>query len=250
MGPDGGTTIMNSYPLELFQLQFDFALFLEQQHHVPLQHALFQNTSLFLRLIRQKDTVPDEKNREWQRLLSEMPQVKQAEYFYELYKKSELTKSSQQIKQASLSCFSTFFHTAENTFELHFHPIDPKGNLSRERMPERLSELKLLFDDISKTCNKNTTLFTDTWLLNIEAFNRLFTPQFSQTAILIDSNRTHTNAWWGQFISRDGLFRKELAQTFRENWMTSRPNFNEYFPLPCLRAKMLVSQMVNFYRET
>jgi hypothetical protein len=235
------------YPFELFQLQIDFVRFLTERHGLTFEKALFNNTALYVRIVGFNDSSsPDENNEKWQKFLAHLPSTHQAEYAYEAYKQFELSKKNSSA--LSHSCFHTFFHIVENKFELHFDPIDSKGNLSSDRKTERMKELKELFDQISRSSNEQTMLFVRTWLLNIEAFNRLFSPKFSKTAVLIASNnQTFDNASWGQFITKDGEFRTEHGQKFRENWKNSKSNFNEYFPLPCLRSEMPVLEMKKFY---
>lgn len=242
---------MNNYPLEFFQLQADFALHLSQKHKLSLQEALFRNTAFYVRIIGHSDeNLPDPMHPQWQKLIASMPADtgKIADYFYDEYLKNESQKKheSKQITSHTEACFHVYYHQKSNRYELHLDNNDPEGVLAHTRIAARKAELQNIYTEIVTKHGDDPILYVRTWLLNVNAFNRLFPNSFSQKAILWDSdNKTYDNTHWGQFLDRHMGFRSDLAMEFREKWQKeTHTEFNLYFPLPAKYSELPVSKLI------
>jgi hypothetical protein len=243
---------MAKYPRELFQLQFEFATSLVEKHSLKLEDALFRNTSYYVRIIGHSDEkLPDQNLNVWVELMRNLPedQGQIADYFYNKYLEKEKSNITTVKDNAVHPCFHAFYHQDRNMYELHLDNNDPLGVLSKERQSARFAELKEMFTSIKSNSNINTNLFVRTWLLNVDAFTRLFPTELKDQAILWNSNnKTYDNTHWGQFIDRQGNFRNDMAEKFREKFRNeSYEEFNLYFPCPAKYSELPVTAFYEFY---
>lgn len=185
MGPDRHAQLSNmtNFSKDFFDLQVKFAQIIAQKYAISFHQAIFKYTSLYVRTLGFSDENPPfETNPQWGKIIAEIPQDQslQGEYFYTLYLDFE-KKQKPSHAGNTFGCFGYAFHTDTQNYELHFDAIDPKGNLGKDRMTERMKDLKEMFLAIYRENKEGTTFFVRTWLLNIEAFNRLFPKEFIQT---------------------------------------------------------------------
>lgn len=234
---------------EFFALQIKFAELVGKHCKIPFEKVLFSHTSLYTRLIGYHDEVaPNKSNPKWQEILRGLPKgfKEQTNYIYQKYLDYEKSKPKK-TNQKKFGCFAFSYHEKVNRFELHFSNSDPKGNLGKDRVKCRIKELKELFTTM-KSCNKKgARVYLTTWLLGIEAFNRLYPPAFIKAAKPWTAQLAQNNAHWGQFVDRHGSLKKELAKQLLCNASECRSKINDYFPLPCFRSEVEQAVFYDFY---
>lgn len=236
---------MENLSKAFFALQVQFASILAQRKRGNLPEIFFKYTTLYPRLVGYPLV---ESNPLWQRIIHALPKDEddQSQYMYELYKKHERIK--QKPSPPPFGCFAFGYHKDTHTYELHFEPVDQKGNLGKERMTARIEDLQQMFAAIKKEHKDNETLFVTTWLLNIEAFTRLFPKEFIQTAQLWRNDTTQFMGHWGQFLDRHGNVKEVLAEKLLEKATKENHTYiNEYFPLPAKIAQAPLSLFFEFY---
>jgi hypothetical protein len=225
------------YPRELFQLQLEFVDFLVREHSLDLDTALFNNTFCYVRIIGHRDDAePDQNHPVWQKLLAEKPSDKTelADYFYKKYVAAQAERGSSDDTTGQ-PCFHVYHHADKNFYELHLDANDPQGILAKDRVQARTQELKAIFQKLRNDgVAASTKLFVRSWILNIEAFKRLFPAKFTADAIYWrNGNKSYDNASWGQFLDRNGSFKQDMAEQFRQKLITEKhEQFNLYLPLP------------------
>lgn len=232
---------------DFFKLQIEFAHLLAKKNNTPFEHVLFQYTSLYVRSLGFSDTkLSSQENPAWKEIIASLPPTieEQTNYFYEKYLTYE--KSKPTSNPSPFGCFAYVYHEKTNQYELHFDAIDPQGNLAKERIDVRKTELKKMFEAIKKEERQNATFFVRTWLLNIEAFTRLFPENFLKTKHLWKVSTAQDNAHWGQFLDRFGNFKTEFGEILLKKVKTeNHEDINLYFPLPALIAEIEVKEIIN-----
>ncbi len=256
------------YPRDFFDLQLEFAGQLVQKHSLDLKTVLFNNTALYTRIIGHSDDLaPQEDNEVWQNLIGVITNGDAAGlsgYFYNAYLQAERKKQEQQKSAVGIAvenppteaaptqpCFHAYYRSELNAYQLHLDINDELGVLSKNRIEARRAELRSMLADIqlAKGYQEDTILYVETWLLNIEAFNRLFPKEFSANANLLQNgNKSQDNAHWGQFLTRDKQLRAEVVEKFRHKLeQEEHSDFNLYFPCPAKYAKQSVVKLIDYY---
>jgi len=242
------------YPKDFFKLQLDFINLIKDHFNKDLKKCLFFYTCFYVRLLGFHDEhPPDEKDKRWQKIINKLPSDKNLwiDYFYKGYIKFEKNKPKQkkdnQVRFGRFSVFSYSYHKDENAFELHFGNRDPKGNLGRDRVSQRMFELKKMFKSMKSCKKRGAKVYLRTWLFNINAFQRLFPKEFWHSAGLWNKQLAQDLAHWGQFVDRKGNFKKELAKILLKKAKKKRKYINEYFPLPCKRSEVDQKAFYRFY---
>ena len=240
---------MNLISKDFFQFQIDFAVLWSKKQNMSYDEVLFKNTCLYVRLLGYSDiNKPSMKNTRWIEILKNKPDenAKQADYFYNLY--SEFENNKKPLSSLSSACFTFNYHKGNNIFELHFVNADPQGNFSKERAHVRLNELKNMFKKIKELNHEDALVKVETWILNTEAFKRLFPNEFTRQAKLLDTNLTQNYTHWGQFLTKDGKLKKNSAQNFLNTVKNSNfAHVNDYFPLPAKNSFLELDYFYKFY---
>lgn len=237
---------------DFFTLLIDFAYAWSKKEGLNYDEVLFSNTCLYVRLLGYSDVNrPSITNHDWVRILSSKPRSKkeQVDYFYGRYLSFE--KSKGPPTPSVHGCFSFTYHADKNLFELHFVNADPKGNYSKDRVPIRLLELKRMFEAMKNENHPDALVKIGTWQLNLEAFKRLFPPEFTKRAVFLETPLTQNYTHWGQFLTKEGELKKDLAEQFIITVKTKKyDHINKYFPLPALISIIEQRHFYTFYGVT
>ncbi len=242
---------MAQFAKDFFALQLDFAQVLAAYESISFTDALFKYTTIYNRLIGFSDfEPPSQNNPRWLAILANWPQDTSAalEYVYALYQDFEAHKPSVADERlVRVGCFSYSYLPEKNMYALHFNNVDPAGNLGKDRVPVRMKELKELFLLMKQEQRPTAPVYVTTWLLTIEAFNRLFPAAFVESKKPRNKGMAQDNGWWGQFIDKNGMLKVELAEQLRENMKSKRELVDEYFPLRTMRAEAPQRVLEEFY---
>jgi hypothetical protein len=115
-------------------------------------------------------------------------------------------------------------------------------------MSLRLTELRQMFTEIRHKVPQATNVVGGSWLYNLEAYRRLYPPQFSQSAY-IGKDDVNFMAQWGQFLASDGGMRAETTQAFLDclQQKQSVDELLDCFPFPVLRLEYEIGAFYDFY---
>ncbi len=130
--------------------------------------------------------------------------------------------------ESPFGCFS-YPLWSDNRIRIHFHNADeaPHRPFSYERMNVRLAELRLMFADIREKVLNATTVVGGSWLYGLEAYRRLFPPDFYRTATRGDDDYPYM-ALWGQFLTWDGQIKIALAPECDCFYIGKKPHFENH----------------------
>ena len=148
-------------------------------------------------------------------------------------------------------CFSYVYPwRGTKKLRLHFENRETSdfGALSKERMTLRKSELSAMFRYIQVNHPDVETVRGGSWLYNIQAYLRLFPPDYVKTAKPVGYETTFW-ALWGQFVARNGSIREPAASQFLEclGKQQTIEGCLQCFPYQVLRPECSIEIFYNFY---
>ena len=200
---------MNFAP-SFFDVQLRFADKVAQVCTMSMEEAVFSCTNIYLQLI---DRSFDPAHPVWQAYLEGLRKAQdRAEWTAEFYR---MRRDASTSSMPPSGCFSYGYLAEERVVRIHFmnRDLSGYGPLSRVRMPVRLDELRALFAEVRTQHPEALTVRGNSWLYNVDAYKRLFPPQYTQE-MKTGEEELQFLARWGQLVQRDGQVRKDLAASF------------------------------------
>ncbi|RYY91250.1 MAG: hypothetical protein EON61_27995 [Alphaproteobacteria bacterium] len=99
-----------------------------------------------------------------------------------------------------------------NRFNTHEH-----GPLHASHVAQRRSELTAMMASIAERWPETKAVIGGSWLYNLEAYRRLFPPEFgSSRAALVGPRPTHGLSTWGQFLDHRGYAKPDIVARFEQ----------------------------------
>jgi hypothetical protein len=226
-----------------FELQFRFANSIVRVSHLDFEEVLFNFTNLYLQFIGRSF---DRFHPVWQAYLTGLYQTSErATWTYDFYQRRR-----ESYPPSPYGCFHYSFLPEENTIRYHFANADTSGSgpLSKEKMPVRLQELKTMFAEIKKQYGDTPIVRGNSWLYNIDAYKRLFPPQYTQTIKVTDGEFQYMSLW-GQFLQHDGQVHRHLADAFLSCLAKSETieDITSSFPYQVLSPQGSIDLFYKFY---
>ncbi len=239
-----------AYSEEYFALQVDFARKISAASTIPLHDALRMYTS-FYKTFQIAGWDFDERDSVWQDFLKRANasvDITAAAYAFYL----ERINRGAQSGHGAFGCFS-YEKEIENDkpyIQIHFRNADEAdpGALSKERMSERMSELRRMFYEIRKAHPDAKTVSGFSWLYNLESYCRLFPPSYIRTRTPV-LTWFRSTALWGQFLDSAGNLRRDLAEKFRQCLRDTRTTEQlvSCFPYPLLELEADIEDFYQWY---
>jgi hypothetical protein len=228
---------------DFFDLNLKFARRISDVTGQGLEKALLEYTHLYLAFGLGRDF--DDENSIWQsylhRLKNQPDLVASTHRFY----LGQTAKRPKPEPEHAFGCFSYTLWT-DCRVRLHFrNAMNKRGALQTRNISERLAELKSMFGYLKKTVPIMSTVVGGSWLYNIEAYRRLFPPNYLESAQAGEGEYQFISLW-GQFLCHDGDVRQPMAERFLQAMETQKTleGLKNCFPYQVLR---LASSMKNFY---
>jgi hypothetical protein len=238
-----------NYPQRFFDINLCFAQRVAEISEQSLDSALLHYTNLYIRFGLGWDL--SAATPIWQEYLDGLPQVEdRVEWTYQFYLKRQKLAVSQAFDWP-FGCFS-YTVLGDSRIRLHFHNNEPAeiSPLSRDRMGERLAELKSMFAYIKQEVSTPATVIGASWLYNLEAYRRLFPPAYLATAQAGGHDFPYLPLW-GQFIDHRGCIKEELVAGFLErlDQQHSLTCIEQCFPFQVLHVESAIQEFYQFYGE-
>ena len=133
----------------------------------------------------------------------------------------------------------------------HFHTRVPIAGtlLGRAAQPARMADLRALFMDVRHHFPDAERGRGDSWLYNLDAYRRLFPPEY--TTSMEESPHGHFTdmSRWGQFFDREWRINAPLAQTLisRVDGLRDPASLSGCFPYPVLSPHCDIRFCYSFY---
>jgi len=154
--------------------------------------------------------------------------------------------------QTGFGCFSFEAPDAEGAVRIHFanrDSADGVGPLARAKTAARIADLTAMFDHLRRAHPEAKTVTGGSWLYNLEAYRRLFPPQYSESRVRpTPPVRLRGTSSWGQFLDFREQLKPDLCVRFRDNLRsldTAAPWLA--FPFLALRTRAPVEAFYAFY---
>ena len=234
------------FPQAFFALNFRFAERVAEVTSYDLETALLRCTHLYLRFGLGRAF--DSKNSLWQEYLAGLRDaVDQVAWTYQFYLRQYAREKAPAA--SPFGCFS-YAVWSEQRIRIHFHNADPAPwrPLSRTRMHVRLLELQHMFAHICTHVPEATTVIGGSWLYNIDAYRRLFPPEFSASAYQ-GKDELQFMLLWGQFLTWDGQIKQATGQAFAA-YLSQQYTMAELevcFPYAVLRVESPITMFYHYY---
>jgi len=154
--------------------------------------------------------------------------------------------------QTAFGCFSCEAPNEEGAIRIHFNNNKGEagqGPLSRSNAPLRIDELRAMFAFIRQAYPAAKSVNGASWLYNIEAYRRLFPPDYAASRRLPKGPvRLTGTSNWGQFLDHRGSVKPDLRRQFLDNLETLDVDAPwRAFPLPSLRTRAPMESFYGFY---
>ena len=237
-----------AYSGDYFALQVDFVRKITAVSDISFHDALREYTS-FYKTFRIAGWDFDHRNPVWQeflRLADRSEDVARTAHAFYL----DCIGRNAQNEHTEFGCFS-YEQEAEDGkpyIQIHFRNADAAdpGALSKERMPERMRELKAMFLEIREKHPDAKTVSGFSWLYNLEAYCRLFPPSYVRTRKTVPAWFRST-ALGGQFLDSAGNLRYDTAKRFSQRTAGKKTlgQLISCFPYPLWE---LESDIADFYQ--
>jgi hypothetical protein len=148
-------------------------------------------------------------------------------------------------------CFSYELMDQARIVRIHFNNRDSEGDvgpLARDKADRRRAELAEMFRFIRGRHPQARTVWGGSWLYNLEAYRRLFPPDYAASVFVPERVRLDGTSSWGQLLDFRGVVKEPVRAALVENigsldvaapWTA--------FPLRALGARAEVEGFYRFY---
>jgi len=123
--------------------------------------------------------------------------------------------------QTQFGCFACEAAGEDGAVRLHFNNVDTDeagGPLARGKIERRRAELAALVRHVRETWPQATLIRGRSWLYNLEAYRRLFPPDYGASrAVAPGPLRLNGTSSWGQLIDSQERIRPGIRDAFAAN---------------------------------
>ena len=149
-------------------------------------------------------------------------------------------------------CFGFDKPDAEGVVQIHFlnHDGDGVSPLHRDKIARRQREIADVIACVDETCPTAQSIRGMSWLYHLEAYRRLFPPQYGTSRAPARYMRLSGNSSWGQFTRHDETIKPELRDAFVANFdKIDLAAPWRCFPLPALTVSAPLAVFREFYER-
>ncbi len=245
------------YSKEFFALQLSCAHKLANRFRRNLDDILYDYTT-FARSIELTPERPyDQSNPVWKGYIEGLRRaVDDAEwthYYYSNHCAKDPTSTDEAFNGNML--FGSFYFVLRDNRVVRPHFIklgddtSPNSPISKERLAESLANLTSMFQYIKDNVSGAKTVKGNTWLYNLEAYKRLFPPEYTAQMVANESREFQFLSLWGQFFDRNWQVKNLLANELlnRIDALNSLANLRFCFPYQSLMPELNIQAFYDFY---
>lgn len=158
------------------------------------------------------------------------------------------------VNHHQFGCFSCAPPNRDGLVRIHFSNKDSKGGsgpLSRANMENRTRELKDMFAFVRRTFPSANGVQGGSWIYNLEAYRRLFPPEFGASRELPRRPIClHGSSSWGQFLDHRNAVKPELREEFLDNLKQLDMDHPwRAFPMPARLARAPIGLFYEYYSD-
>ena len=183
----------------------------------------------------------------WQEFLAKLEgNVNPAEVAHTFYLKRQA-----QIPDSN-NYFGCFYYNRlgeTNIVNNHFKNRDESGVLGRERFEVRRQELTKMYRHIRQSEPWAERIRGKTWIYNLEAYCRLFPPEYIATARPVAPEYQFL-ATWGQFVEYTGEVKSAMTARFLQDLAHAHTleEIDRCFPYQILQTESPIDHFYEFYK--
>jgi hypothetical protein len=153
-------------------------------------------------------------------------------------------------QQRFFGCFGFEQPDAQGVVRIHFIDTDNDdiGPLHRSKVTRRRSDLAEMVAAIRATCPDAATIRGVSWLYHLEAYRRLFPPDYGASRRPAEPVRLSGMSSWGQFLTHTGAIKPALRDAFLQSFDTMDVTAPwRSFPLPALTVAAPLAVFEAYY---
>lgn len=235
---------------EFFDLQLLFAAFMAERMEAPLRHTVTHYTNLYRRfgLGDPGDTYPPM----WEEYLAGLdplaPRAEQLAWTRERFLLADELKPP--AHHHLFGCFACEPVGPDGIVRIHFGNRDRDGvsPLHRSKSELRRKDLTALVGFAMENYPWATSVMGTSWLYNLEAYRRLFPPEYGASAHPAERLRLIGLSSWGQLLTHDEFLKPAMRDILLQN--LDRIDLAapwRIFPLPALAVSAPLEAFRRFY---
>lgn len=245
------------YSKDFFAFQLSCAHALAKRFRRNLGDILYDYTTFSRSIALIPDSPFDQSNPVWQSYINGLGEaVDEAEWTHDFYLNhcADDPLSTDEEFNGNMLFGSFYFVLRDNhIIRPHFIKLgddtSPHSLIGKERMVESLGNLKNMFQYVKDNVGGAKTVMGNTWLYNLEAYRRLYPPEYTAQMVENDSHAFQFLSLWGQFFDRNwqvkGLLANELLN--RISALNSLENLRFCFPYQALMPQFHIQAFYDFY---
>lgn len=153
--------------------------------------------------------------------------------------------------QRRFGCFRFDEPGADGVVRIHFgnrDTTDDGGPLARAKAARRIGELRSMFAFIGEHHPDAKTVRGSSWLYNIEAYRRLFPPEYVASTSEPAQVRLNGTSSWGQVVDCRNRVKPDIRRRLLDNIRQVDVGSPwKAFPLPARQAEAAIEHFHRFY---
>lgn len=238
-----------NYPVGFFSLTYTFARRAAQLNKCSLAEALLRYTHLYMAFGLGRSFNPSA--REWQGFLAGLDDAEDPAVWMHATCHRLTKRAPARVPEPAFGCFAYDLWDGGRVRLHFFNPDSGKSPLRAEAAVERRAELTQLIAYIRNTVPEARTIVGGSWLYNIEAYRRLFPPEFLASARPEEPPEVQFMALWGQFLNHRREIKEETARRFLAavEQADTLDELLHAFPYPVLRLECPVEVFYQAYAD-
>lgn len=245
------------YSKEFFALQLSYAHKLAKRFRRNLDDILFNYTTFSRSIDITAERPFDQSNPVWKTYIKGLGKaVDDAEWTHVYYLNhcaNDPVSKNEAFNGNIL--FGSFYFVLRDDRVIRPHFIklgddtSPHSVISKERMAESIENLRRMFQHIKDNVSVAKTVKGNTWLYNLEAYRRLFPPDYTAQMEVNESHVFQFLSLWGQFFDRNWQVKDLLANELlnRIEALDCLANLRFCFPYQALMPQYDIQAFYDFY---
>ncbi len=246
-----------TYSKDFFKLQFQFADKLAAKIGTSVHHALFNYTTIPVSF--ELSDLQNPTDVVWASYLNGLAHATDTiEWTYEFYLKHKYddpTPTCGEFRGHRL--FGSFYyvlrvgHVVRPGFINRKDNVSSMSSLSQDRMGETMNDLAAMFHSLTNEVTDVNVIEGNSWLYNLEAYRRVFPPEYTLDMQENDDPDFQYLMIWGQFLDKDGGVKTSLASEFlsRVEDLSSIKDLRFCFPFQPFKPRCNVGCFTDFYKS-